>query len=724
MFILRMQETALCNFIADDQISGLPRRSGYIPILIFFIFFFPGVSSVVSAQSESTDSSFSQLKSQTPSDQYNALLEIAFSFVDKDNRQSLYHIEEAHQIAKSLGDTTKIVKSGRIKGQLLRRLDRIEDAIIVFTDLLPIAKRNNLYQDYYIILNSLAVAHTDRGAYDKALQYNFESLELREREGNRGDISISLENIGRVYYKLKDYSKAIEYYKRSIQLKKESNSDLSYYVTLINLAHCYKVLYRFDEAIDYFNEGLELCGDACPPNIKIDAEYGLGVTYMLQKQLHKAKGHLHTSYEMALLEDDKRFQAENLILLSQIGIEQSEYDSAFRMLKRAEAITQSADYIELLKETYRHFSTLYKQQADYEKASLYQDKYIQLKDSLFSDGLIKSIASIQTKIEERENIKTIATQDEALERQRTLNIAIAIIAILTALLGFMLYRNNVARRRANERLDKEVQTATQDLQAANQLLAEVNKELDHFIYKTSHDIRGPLATLKGLCNVALSDVNDPTALSYLNKLDFTASQLDTLLRRLQKINQINNAPLHANTIDFNEIVDYVELIEKRKGMPPRLTIMRDIQGDISFTSDLELVTLIMENLIANAIKFHDNSDRANPFVKVMVRATKSSVVIRVLDNGIGIGEVHPEELFHIFARASERSVSGGIGLYLSRRASQKLGGHIDLHATSEGFTEVIVTLPLAGVELQNPAVKKENRNEQNAQTPPVAKEPH
>ncbi|HYG04087.1 MAG TPA: HAMP domain-containing sensor histidine kinase, partial [Chryseosolibacter sp.] len=304
---------------------------------------------------------------------------------------------------------------------------------------------------------------------------------------------------------------------------------------------------------------------------------------------------------------------------------------------------------------------------------------------------------------ERENIKTIATQDEALARQRTLNISVAIIAILTGLLGFMLYRNNVARRRANERLDKEVQTATQDLQAANKLLGEVNKELDHFIYKTSHDIRGPLATLKGLCNVALTDVNDQTALTYLHKLDFTASQLDTLLRRLQKINQINNAPLHAHAIDFNEIVDYVELIEKRKGLPPRFKVIREIPRKITYTSDLELVTLIMENLIANAIKFHDTSDRVDPFVKVIVEAEESSIVVKVIDNGIGIGETHPEELFHIFARASERSLSGGIGLYLSRRATQKLGGHIDLHVTSEGFTEVVVTLPLANAENMIPA---------------------
>ena len=58
---------------------------------------------------------------------------------------------------------------------------------------------------------------------------------------------------------------------------------------------------------------------------------------------------------------------------------------------------------------------------------------------------------------------------------------------------------------------------TIDLARVNQSLKQVNDELDNFIYKTSHDIRGPLASLKGMCNVALMDVKDPIALEYLKK---------------------------------------------------------------------------------------------------------------------------------------------------------------------------------------------------------------
>jgi signal transduction histidine kinase len=691
-----MDYTALSNFITGRLTGGFPRRSGSIPILIFLHLFLGTVSFTATSQHlDRIDSLKSILQKQSGSDEYATLLELTFAYVDKDNNQSLRFIDQANATAIALGDTAKIVKCGRIKGQLLRRLDRLDEAMAIFDKLLAVAKRNDLQKDYNLMLNSLALAYTDRGNYDKALEYHFQSLDIREREGNQDEISISLGNIGFVYYKLDDITKAIEYFERSLQLAKKSEDEPEPYARLlINLGHCYKTISDYDKANDYFESGLELCGNNCPFDLLIDGEYGLGATYIEQAKFAEAEVHFNQSYTMAVQADNKRFQAENLIHLSKIAMSRNEYDSAEQRLERAEVLAQRSGYLELLGRIYPEFVTLYKQRKDYERASHYQDRYIQLKDSLFSEGLIKKVATAQAKIEERENIKTIANKDEELARQRTLNLAFVVIAVLATLLVFMLYRSNSARRKANERLDNEVKAATKDLQAANQLLAEVNQELDHFIYKTSHDIRGPLATLKGLCNVALADVNDATALRYLNKLDFTASQLDTLLRRLQKINQINNAATQASAIDFEEIVNSVVLMERRKGFPKRLTIQRQIQQDIVYTSDIELVTLILENLIANAIKFYDASDRIDPFVKVTIGMEDAAVVIRVIDNGIGIGEVNPEELFHIFARASERSLSGGIGLYLSRRATQKLGGEIDLHSTPEGHTEVVVTLPI------------------------------
>jgi signal transduction histidine kinase len=183
------------------------------------------------------------------------------------------------------------------------------------------------------------------------------------------------------------------------------------------------------------------------------------------------------------------------------------------------------------------------------------------------------------------------------------------------------------------------------------------------------------------------DVKDETALSCLRKLEITAERLNTILTRLLIINQINHSTPGKDHIDFDSMVNDVILLEKKKGMPPRFKINSEIQERITFFSDKELIRIILENLIDNAIKFHNDSERIDPFVNIKVTKKDSQIDIRVIDNGIGIDEDDSEKVFQMFSRASERSETGGIGLYLTRTAAEKLGGTVSISTTQEGFTE-------------------------------------
>jgi signal transduction histidine kinase len=69
--------------------------------------------------------------------------------------------------------------------------------------------------------------------------------------------------------------------------------------------------------------------------------------------------------------------------------------------------------------------------------------------------------------------------------------------------------------------------------------------------------------------------------------------------------------------------------------------------------------------------------------------------LSVLDNGIGITEEDFEKIFQMFSRASERSSTGGLGLYLVKLVSNKLGGDVTAHRDPEGYTEFRVVIPVA-----------------------------
>jgi signal transduction histidine kinase len=650
-------------------------------------------------------------------EKFDLIYDVAFEYVAAgDFVRAVEHLDAASRVAMKIGDSLRIVKAGRVKAQMLRRLDRLNDAIELFEKLKPIATRNDFVAEQKYILNGLAVSHTFLAQYDKALSYHYEGLVLREKGGDHAEIRETLNNIGLVYFKLKNYTKALDFYR--VALERDSKLETSSFrgQLLINMALCFNQIDDFDEAQKLFNQALALCHPKCSENIVIASEYGLGVSYISQQEFLEAKGHFKRSLVLASEIDDKRYVAENSLYLGVIFIEEGKEDSALIVLNAAEALARETGYNQILLDAYNHIVALYTKEKNFEQASIYQNKYITLKDSIYSETLIDNLAKVQTQYAERQNLATIDAKEEIIQRQRYLNVSIGIISVLGAMLIFVLIRSNATKRKVNAalseakqiiedqnrqlldsniHLDKELKVTNQDLHKANESLRRVNDELDNFIYKTSHDIRGPLASLKGMCNVALMDVTDPVALGYLKKLDITAEKLNTILTRLLIVNQINNSTLRSDKIDFHQVVNEVLILEKKKGLPPRLAIHKQIDHDIEFHSDRQFIRIILENLVDNAIKFYNDSERVTPFVEISVRHDHETVHIRVVDNGIGISQANPDKIFQMFSRASERSETGGIGLYITKTAVQKLGGMINLKTTPEGYTEFYVTLPMA-----------------------------
>lgn len=136
------------------------------------------------------------------------------------------------------------------------------------------------------------------------------------------------------------------------------------------------------------------------------------------------------------------------------------------------------------------------------------------------------------------------------------------------------------------------------------------------------------------------------------------------------------------------------MLEKKKGLPPDLRVNIRIDNDVEIESDQELVRIVLENLIDNAIKFYNDSDRVDSFINVSITSLDNGgAKVRVVDNGIGISEASPGKLFQMFSRASERSETGGIGLYITKTATEKIGGRVGLLTTPEGYTEFYVLFP-------------------------------
>jgi len=309
----------------------------------------------------------------------------------------------------------------------------------------------------------------------------------------------------------------------------------------------------------------------------------------------------------------------------------------------------------------------------------------------------------------------VAAVNNQIRIAQQLNYVLALLSILGVTFMIVLYRNFRQKQKSNKQLedanaiiedqnqrltkmnselDKKVEEKTHALAESNMALKQSNKELDTFIYRTSHDIRGPLASLLGLSEVAMIDIKDKEALGYFEKLSYTAKNLNQILSRVLDITQIKNSAQFGEEIDFHSIIEDVQEKQQNYTHFEHVDFKYVVDKDLGFQCDPYLVTTILNNLVDNSYKFYNSSNRIDSFVKVDVSKYEGSILIKVIDNGIGVTGNDADKIFEIFSKASERSETAGLGLYLVKLAVERLQGKVYLVENQEGLTEFNVTLPL------------------------------
>ncbi|MDW8287897.1 MAG: sensor histidine kinase, partial [Flammeovirgaceae bacterium] len=224
-------------------------------------------------------------------------------------------------------------------------------------------------------------------------------------------------------------------------------------------------------------------------------------------------------------------------------------------------------------------------------------------------------------------------------------------------------------KKVNANLEFLVAQRTADLKRAN-------KELDLFLYRSSHDLRGPLTTLLGLVELGYLTHREQDAFNILEKVKIIVQNMDKTLEKLQMISEIDIAHKKDTTyLDFKTLLHQLlerfhPLIQERK-----IKVEKHLELHEPFETHPNLVRIILYNLIENAIMFSYPSD---PFVKIYISTKKGILFMQVVDNGIGIPEGFREKIFDMYVRASETSKGNGLGLYVTKRAVLKLGGKIYL----------------------------------------------
>jgi ligand-binding sensor domain-containing protein/signal transduction histidine kinase len=288
----------------------------------------------------------------------------------------------------------------------------------------------------------------------------------------------------------------------------------------------------------------------------------------------------------------------------------------------------------------------------------------------------------------KERTKEILEQKEEIEQQRD-DIRKKNIQLIQA--RHIITQQYEELKDVNVALVEEVRDRTQALQNVNQDLILTSKELDELIYKASHDIRGPLARMIGLCNLAMLDITEPNAVEYLRILRKEAVNTTEILSKLLNIRHLKNNDITNNRTKIAALVR--QCIGGFKNFENYHSINFDVQvpEDLQIDTDSRLLKIILINLLENAIVY---ANEQNPVVGVKASSSDQKLSIAVKDNGSGIPEEIVPRIFDRYFRGTEKSKGAGLGLYTASAAAEKLNGSVKLNYSRNSETEFVIELPL------------------------------
>jgi signal transduction histidine kinase len=580
-------------------------------------------------------------------------------------------------------------------GIIYSELSQFSLAIQYFLEGLKISEGTGLRFEMADLYARLAWVYKDESSFASAHEYLNKSEVIRSTIGDKLGMSDCQNIRGLVYFLQQEYDKSMIEFTKALTIRKTIGNELKKMAIISNMALVYEAWGKNDLALDYLLQALAI-------EEKLDSKLNMGISY-------------------------------NSISL--LMIKMKRFAEAEHYLKKAIDLSLATETKFLRRNIYLNYAKLFEATGNLPKAIMFHNRYELLNDSIFSENSNIKLAEMQAlyQVEKKEQeIRLLDQQRKAQERELgsqrklgaqqrfiiTLSLAAIVMLLVAGVLVFRYsrekYRDNRSLQKLNREINEqkeEIQAQSEELVEASEAIASINKELevkiedrtselkqaykelDTFFYRASHDFRRPITTFMGLAGVAKITVKDLAALELFEKVNETATSLDKMLYKLQSISDVGSQQMIFKEVFLKELIEevldgFTKMIQQK-----RIVVSLEISEQTPLVSYPAMVKIIIENLVENAIHF---AAFESPLVVIKALVYEEVAVIEVEDNGQGIMDDYKPRIFEMYFRANEHSKGNGLGLYIAKKATEKLSGHISFKSKYGAGSLFTVELPNRG----------------------------
>ena len=567
-------------------------------------------------------------------------------------------------------------------------------------------------------LNSAGESLRFLGDYPSALRMQMQALELARKTKDVASEAATLGFIGFIYLEFKEYRVGLSYLLPALQLGRQVKNQTMQSFILTNIGNAYEFLKMYDSALFYQRLAFQTYQGLSHGPLKSliltrygNALFSLGKRDSAIMYYHWALGNANSVNDRVNRPKIERRIAE--LYETNLQSDSSLYYGRQSFIHAK----QSNQRLELL-ETSKFLSTLFQKSQNTDSAYYYQALASNMTDTLYGPERFKALQLLM--LEEQQRQQEIQQAQERY-KNKTQKIALWSAIGIFLVIGFILYRNNYQKQKANQVLKKTLA----DLKATQAQLIQSEKmaSLGELTAGIAHEIQNPLNFVNNFSEVNDELLRELKAAAEKGNLDEVQAIANDITFNSEKINHhgkradsiVKGMLQHSRSssgqkepTDINALCDeymrlaYHGLRAKDKSFNAKFeTHFDESIGKINIVPQ-EMGRVIL-NLINNAFYAVNEKEKQGlngyePIVIVSTKAVKpspgsSGVEIRVKDNGNGISEKIVDKVFQPFFTTKPTGEGTGLGLSLSYDVVKAHGGEIKVNTKENEGTEFTIFLP-------------------------------
>ena len=576
-------------------------------------------------------------------------------------------------------------------GKTYRNLKRFSEAIEFYKQSIEVCREIDDYKSEASALYSIANIYLDINDFNKALEYAIKSANI----GGNHQIDTELANtynfIGYIHNTLKNSDLAKEYFEKAHSLYIKTNDIKGLSMTLNNLGIIYNDNKENQKAIENYSQSLEYAKQLKDDDGIATAMNNIGMIYVELGQIDKGLDYYFQSLQHSINIFDKLGYTNTFNNIASAYLKAGNLDKAEEYVLKNLPLAKKVTDIAIVQESYQILSKIYAQKGQYDKAFKNQALQLAYNDSLYLQQKTNSILEMQTRFEteaKEKEIQLLKKDNEinALEVERHKNTQkyLIISSLLLLVLVIVVFNSLRVKKNSNILLsqkNEELEIANEKLKKSEQDLKELNATKDKFFSIIAHDLKNPFNALFGFSELLeknYTTYSDDEKREYINVIYESSQSLSKLLDNLLQWSRTQTGTINYTPEEFEiqpviqQEVSFLQLSADKK----KITIFASIDKSLSAFADKNIISLVIRNLVNNAIKFTNTNGKIN----ISAHEIDSEIQISITDSGIGIDIDDLDKIFNLSTSISNKGTANeegtGLGLLLCKEFVEMNKGEI------------------------------------------------